>query len=70
VSQVLRDYVPLPDRCDLRVKPVTLNGKPAVISGLMEKYATVTCLETGEHYQWSWPQVEYVITEKNGAFRS
>ncbi len=69
MSQVLRNYVPLRDRCTLAEARVTLNGERAEISGLMDKLATVTAPATGEHYRWSWSQVEYIITELGGQFR-
>lgn len=51
-------------------RPVTLNGEPAVISGALRRFATVTSLVTGLSAEWSWAAVQRVIAEERGAFQS
>lgn len=48
---------------------VTLNGKPAKISGAQERYALVSDRETGLGAPWSWPAVELIVAN-GGSFLS
>lgn len=48
---------------------VTLNGKPAKLSGVHKPFATVTDLATGLSAEWSWEAVENVM-RKGGHFKS
>lgn len=47
----------------------TLNGHPAVISGSHEPFATVTRIDNGERYEWSWETAAKIVSY-GGAFRS
>jgi hypothetical protein len=53
----------------VQTKGVTLDGKPAVISGYKMPFATVTQLSTGLSAEWSWEAVERIVT-KGGDFQS
>ena len=62
-----------PERLERRRKlveaKVTLEGKPAVIGGIRNKFATVTQL--GPHgltAHWSWEAVERIV-KRDGKFR-
>lgn len=50
-------------------KPVTLNGKPAVISGYRNPFAAVIQLSTGLSAEFSWEAVERIVA-KGGEFKS
>lgn len=54
----------------LCAQAVTLNGEPAVISGALHRFATVTSLASGLSAEWSWAAVQRVIAEERGAFQS
>lgn len=56
-------------RLALAEKPVTLNGKPAKVSGIRKPFATVTQLGTGLSAEWSWEAVERVVN-RDGKFKS
>jgi hypothetical protein len=57
-------------RYELADTPVTLNGKPAAIFGVKNRFATVAQLPRGEAYEWSWGTVDHVVREHEGRFRS
>jgi hypothetical protein len=48
---------------------ITLDGKPAVISGYRNSFAKVTQLSTGLSAEWSWEAVERIVA-KGGKFKS
>ena len=48
---------------------VTLDGKPARISGAREPFATVTDLDSGLSAQWSWASAAGIVS-RGGAFKS
>lgn len=48
---------------------ITLNGEPAVLSGIRNQFATVTQSRTGLKAEWSWEAVRNVI-RKGGRFES
>lgn len=50
--------------------PVTLNGKPAAISGTMMQFAMIRELGTGLGKEWSWEAVELVVSRRAGAFKA
>jgi hypothetical protein len=62
--------VSIEDRRKLAEARVTLDGRPAVISGIQNDFAKVTVLDTGESYTWSWPGVKRVIETAGGHFKS
>lgn len=41
----------------------TVNGKPAIISGYANKFATVTEHKTGYSAEYSWQAVRYVMQD-------
>lgn len=49
--------------------PVTLNGRPAVIRGAFQRFATVEQEAEGLGCEFSWQAVA-VVMAKGGAFRS
>jgi len=48
---------------------VTLNGKPAAVSGYNLPFAHVTQLKSGLSAEWSWTAVALVVS-RGGDFRS
>jgi hypothetical protein len=50
--------------------PITLDGAPAILSGVRNNYATVTALPHGPSFEWSWSTVWTVVRDRGGAFRS
>lgn len=48
---------------------VTLDGKPAKISGAENSYATVSTLDNTASFKWSWAGVE-TICKRDGKFVS
>jgi hypothetical protein len=40
---------------------VTLDGRPAKISGARRDFATVTALPDGPGYEWPWPTVARIV---------
>ena len=57
------------DRNALIDARVTLNGKPAVICGQLNDYATVAALPDGPSYEWAWPTVARIVAN-GGDFRA
>lgn len=57
-------------RTELCATPVTLNGRPARISGTGLQWARVTDLETRLSAEWAWATVEHIVTRKGGKFYS
>lgn len=58
-------------RYELAAARVTLDGEPAQVVGVQERFATVRTLrDSGPSHQWAWSAVEFVVTKRNGAFRS
>ena len=49
---------------------VTLNGKPAKVSGRLQRFAMVRCLDGSEGYEYAWPTVKNIVLNKQGNFRS
>ena len=64
-------YVSTAEREALMSKPVTLNGRPALISGRLSPFAMVRTNDGPRAYvgEWSWHSVRHVIEENNGAFK-
>lgn len=62
-------YVTQEERENLCGQPCTLDGKPAIIGGLKQRFAIVYQLGTGIQYSWAWPTV-WAIMQGNKAFRS
>jgi hypothetical protein len=58
------------DKRALADTTVTLNGKPAKVSGVANDYATVTDLANGTSHEYCWETVKHVIYTQNGAFKS
>ena len=48
-------------------KPVTLDGRPATVSGFMLKFAKVRSLDGKFSGEWSWPAAVRVV-DNGGAF--
>jgi hypothetical protein len=61
--------VKLDERYDLMTATVTLDGKPAQISGAKQDHAMVRTYPDGNGYSWSWDTVRDVVA-KGGNFRS
>lgn len=49
---------------------VTLDGKPAVVSGVKCDFAFVAPLRGGAGCEFAWSTVAHVIDNKNGKFKS
>lgn len=60
--------VPLSRRQQLTSVPVTLDGKPARISGYNLPYAHVRNADT--MVEFAWETADRIVTSKDGAFRS
>lgn len=58
----------LEDRRALCAQPCTLDGRPAVILGAREPFATVCDKSTGAGAQWAWETVARVMA-RGGAFK-
>lgn len=56
-------------RLALCEKSVTLNGKPARVSGASKPFATVTDTATGLSAEWSWEAVERIVN-RGGRFQA
>lgn len=62
--------IPLEERRELvDTKGVTLNGKPAVITGAGLDFAVVIDMKTGLGAEWAWETVRRIV-DKGGAFKS
>ena len=48
-------------RRDICAVHVTLNGKPATISGALVNHGTVSSLDGELSAQWSWPAIERIV---------
>lgn len=57
------------ERLALCAAHITLNGKPAAISGARCDFATVTELPNGARYEWAWPTVARIVAN-GGTFKS
>jgi hypothetical protein len=64
-------YVSTEEREALMATPVTLNGRPALISGRLAPFAMVRTNDGERAYvgEWSWHAVRHVIETNGGAFR-
>lgn len=66
--------MPEPDRRELaeRAREIgaTLNGRPAIVAGVRNTFATVADRETGLEAEWSWFAVAHVLNESGGRFRA
>jgi hypothetical protein len=49
---------------------VTLNGKPAVVTGYKNEFAMVKALDSCEQAEFAWETVARIVNLKNGAFRA
>lgn len=47
---------------------VTLNGEPALVSGVGKPFASVRDRETGLGAEWSWEGVKHVVEHNAGEF--
>ena len=56
-------------RIELCQTRVTLNGRPAHISGATKPFANVTDAETGLSAQWAWATAAGIVS-RGGAFKS
>lgn len=67
-----RSYYTLEQKRDLLNQaidiPVTLNGKSAIISGVMLDFAIVRTLDGKQSFEFSWSAVEIVLN-KGGMFK-
>ena len=63
--------IPVEDRIRLSEQAVTLDGKPAKVSGVYNQFALVWCKSTpGKGVQFSWAAVRSVIKTRGGRFKS
>lgn len=53
---------------ELVVKPVTLNGRPAVIGGVKCAFAQVATLDGTSKAEWAWGTVARIVA-KGGQFK-
>ena len=57
-------------RKEIMAQPVTLNGKPATVSGGMTKFAVIRQLGGGLSFEWSWSAVARIVKNKGGEFKA
>lgn len=54
---------------ELAGAPVTLDGRPAMIAGRLNRFATVIALDGGARADWTWRAAGRIVAA-GGAFRS
>jgi hypothetical protein len=64
-----RPIVTIDQRYDLIAAVVTLDGKPAKISGALQPFATVALLPSGTATEFAWITVARIVAN-GGAFKS
>ena len=62
-------YISTDERYDLIDARVTLNGKPAKISGARMQYAMVATLDGSMEFEWSWEAVARIVAA-GGKFKA
>lgn len=62
--------VPVAEQRAMCKLEVTLNGKPAVLSGVLLAYGKVTNLSTGERVELSWDRIKQTIQHQGGRFQT
>jgi len=58
------------DRYALCATAVTLNDRPARITGARLDFARVTDVATGLSAEWAWPTVAHIVRDGKGRFYS
>ena len=66
---MITEYPTLEQRQELCAARVTLDGKPAAVSGYRLDFARVTDRKTGLSAEWAWPTVARIVA-RGGAFSS
>ena len=67
----IREPISIERRQELvQTRTATINGKPALISGWNNDFATVADIDTWLSCEFAWPTVDHIVTNKNGAFKS
>jgi len=62
--------VPVEERLALAAKrPITLNGKPATVSGIYHKFAVIRQLNGTARAEWNWETAKRIINN-GGKFQS
>lgn len=56
-------------RCELIAEHVTLDGKPAIITGSKQRFATVAQLGSALKVEFAWATVARIVAN-GGAFKS
>jgi hypothetical protein len=57
------DYVPENRRRELCAGRVTINGRPATISGVQQKFALVRSLDGHYCAEWAWTTTERIVAQ-------
>lgn len=57
-------------RMVLCATPVTLDGKPAKISGYNNPFATVSLASNGLSCEFAWETVDHIVSNRKGRFSS
>lgn len=60
--------VPVGEQRAICKMAVTLNGEPAVVSGVLLAHGKVTNPVTGEHAEWSWDIIKNTVQQNRGRF--
>lgn len=60
----------LEEKRELCTKEVTLDGKPAYITGAKNSFAAVRFRDSGAACEWAWETVKFIVEQRNGAFKS
>lgn len=59
----------LAERYRLAAAEVTLDGQPANVVGVHNRFATVRSRDGRLSAEWAWPTVALIVNERGGAFR-
>jgi hypothetical protein len=58
------------EKRELCQQSVTLDGKPAMVTGVQNRFAQVSQFPDGKSVEFAWETVRKVIAENHGAFQS
>lgn len=49
---------------------ITLNGRPAMLAGIRNEFASVIDAGTGLKCEFAWETVQHIVDNRNGEFHS
>lgn len=69
MERTVDDVMSLDERYELMyTKGITLNGKPATISGAKLLFPQVAALDGSCNAEWNWTAIKHIITNNGGCF--